>query len=91
MQMGYTNQINAVQGFNQLTQQIAQLGFNMEQCCCSIKTQMLQQELDAERRRNTEQYAEISNLKQTQNILASMGRWVGWAGSGTQGTVPAAG
>ena len=102
LQQNNTNLINAIQGFNnlgmQLTNQtntlaaqISSMQAKMDECCCSIKTQMLQQELDNERRRNTEQFAEISNLKQSQNLLASMGRWVGWAGSGSQGAAAAAG
>ena len=101
LQQNNTNLINAIQGFNnlgmQLTNQtnvlagqIAAISSKMDECCCSIKTQMLQQELDAERRKNTEQFAEISNLKQSQNLLASMGRWVGWSGNGTLGSTTTA-
>lgn len=97
LQQNNANLINAIQGFNnlgmQLTNQtnllsgqIAALNAKLDECCCSIKTQMLQQELDAERRKSTEQFAEISNLKQSQNLLANMGRWVGWTGNGTQGS-----
>lgn len=101
LQQNNTNLINAIQGFNNLSMQLTNqtntlaaqiqaMNAKMDECCCSIKTQMLQQELDAERRRNTEQFAEISNLKQSQNLLASMGRWVGWQGTGTQGSTATA-
>ena len=51
-----TNLVNAIQGFNavnsnisqgfaQTAQAIADLGYKMETCCCSIKTQMLQDRL----------------------------------------------
>ena len=51
-----SNLINAIQGFNQVSSniangfanvssQIADLGYKMETCCCSIKTQMLEQRL----------------------------------------------
>ena len=51
-----TNLVNAIQGFNavnsniaqgfaQTAQAIADLGYRMETCCCSIKTQMLQDRL----------------------------------------------
>lgn len=51
-----TNLVNAIQGFNavnqnisqgfaQTAQAIADLGYRMESCCCSIKTQMLQDRL----------------------------------------------
>jgi hypothetical protein len=76
MQMGYTNQINAVQGFNQLTQQIAQLGFNMEQCCCSIKTQMLQDKYDETVRELARAQSDASNAAQSAYLLSVMGKWV---------------
>ena len=41
-QQNYANQINVVQGFNAIQQAIAALGYQMDSCCCSIKTQMLQ-------------------------------------------------
>lgn len=76
MQMGYTNQINAVQGFNQLTQQIAQLGFNMEQCCCSIKTQMLQDKYDETLRELAKAQTDASLAAQSAYLLSVMGKWV---------------
>jgi hypothetical protein len=56
MNQANTNLVNAIQGFNQisssvqggfanLSSQIADLGYRMESCCCSIKTQMLEQRL----------------------------------------------
>ena len=47
MQQNYANQINVVQGFNALSQAISQLGYQMDSCCCSIKTQMLQDKYEA--------------------------------------------
>ena len=76
MQMGYTNQINAMAGFNQLTQQIAQLGFNMEQCCCSIKTQMLQDKYDETLRELTKAQPDASLAAQSAYLLSVMGKWV---------------
>ena len=46
-QQNYANQINIVQGFNAIQQSLAQLGYHMDSCCCSIKTQMLQDKYDA--------------------------------------------
>lgn len=51
-----TNLVNAIQGFNQVNQNIsngfsavnqniANLGFKMEECCCSIKTMLLENRL----------------------------------------------
>ena len=86
-QQNNANQINAIQGFNALTQTltgqtttlaqaISQLGYQLDQCCCSIKTQMLQDKYD----RLYEQYRTIqvdqSNDKQSQYLLSVMGKWI---------------
>lgn len=95
LQQNNTNLINAIQGFNNLSQQVSaqtntlsskldQLGYQMEQCCCSVKTQMLNDRLEDRNRELSVAQNALSNAQQTQNILAATGRWVGWAGSGTQ-------
>ena len=95
MQQNNTNQINLLQGYNQLQmqmmqqtsglqQQINQLSYQMDQCCCSIKTQMLQDRLDDANAKIVSQNGDISNANQTQTILNTMGRWVGWSTTGTQ-------
>ena len=76
MQLNYTNQINVVQGFNALTQQIAQLGFQLENCCCSIKTQMLQDKYDEAIRELNKAYTDKSNSEQSAYLLSVMGKWV---------------
>ena len=100
MSQNNANLINAIQGFNnlgiQITNQTNVLGSKMDnlsaqlaQCCCEIKTQMLQDRLtDTQARLVTAQNA-IDNANQTQYILGQMGRWVAWAGSGSQTTVSA--
>lgn len=77
-QQNFANQINVLQGFNALQQQIAQMGFQMENCCCSIKTQMLQDKYDAlqEQYRNVQN--ELSNAAQSQYILGALGRFVAY-------------
>ena len=90
MQQNYTNQINVVQGFNALQQQINQLSYHMDECCCQIKTQMLESRLaDAQTALNAANNA-ISNANQSQYILSQLGRFVAWTPSGTQ-TVSAGG
>ena len=95
------NLINAIQGFNnlgmqitnqtnQLSAQMMQMSAKMDECCCSIKTQMLQNRLDDANAKIVEQRNEISNLQQTQTILNTIGRFVAWSGSGTQGIAAAA-
>ena len=89
------NQINAIQGFNSVVQQlqgqtamlgskIDNLGYQMEQCCCSIKTQMLQNRLDDANAALVAAQNSISNANQSQYILSQLGRFVAWTPSGTQ-------
>lgn len=96
------NQINVIQGFNsilqqfsnqtaQLSAQISQLGFKMDSCCCEIKTQMLQQRLEEALADKVRLQGQIDNRDQTQTLLGSLGRFVAWAGSGSQAGVAAAG
>ena len=89
MNLFYTNQINVVQGYNSLQQQIAQLGYQMDQCCCSIKTQMLQDRLDSANAALTAAQNSISNANQSQYILSQLGRFVAWTPSGTQASTGA--
>lgn len=82
-----TNTINAIQGFNSLGQQIAnqtnvlgskldQLGYQMESCCCSIKTLIKDNQIaDLTNQLNQAQNVAV-NSAQTQYLLAQMGRWV---------------
>ena len=48
----------------------------MQSCCCEIKTQMLQDRLDAAERSNLAKDNQLSNYDQTQTILGQLGRWV---------------
>lgn len=87
LNQGYTNQINAIQGFNALNSTIqgigsgiqdaiSRLGYQMDSCCCALKTQMLQDKYD----RLYEQYRSVqtdaSNAAQSQYLLGVMGRWI---------------
>lgn len=76
MQMNYTNQINVVQGFNAIQQSLSQLGYQMDQCCCSIKTQMLQDKYDETLRELAKAQADASNAAQSAYLLSVMGKWV---------------
>ena len=95
MQQNNANLINAIQGFNNLglqiqnqtntlTQQLMGMQAKLDTCCCDIKTQMLQYRLADSEAKNVAQANEISNFQQSQYILAQMGRWVAWAGNGSQ-------
>lgn len=84
LQQNNTNLINAIQGFNQVNQNILALSSKMDECCCSIKTQMLQDRLaDTQNQLNAAQNA-ISNANQSQYLLGQLGRFVAWTPSGTQ-------
>ena len=71
------DQTMALTGFGyQLQNQIAQLGYQMESCCCSIKTQMLQDKYDNLENLYRTAQNEISNAQQSQYILGALGRFV---------------
>ena len=76
LQSNYTNQINVVQGFNQLQQQIANLGARLDTCCCEIKTTLLQDKYDAAARDLAKSQNEAVNAAQSQYLLGVMGKWV---------------
>ena len=87
MSQNNTNLINAIQGFNtlglgmasqnaELRQQIADLGYRMESCCCSIKTQMLQDKYDALEEKYRSVQTDQSNAAQSQYLLSVMGKWI---------------
>lgn len=84
LQQNNANLINAIQGFNQLGQKLDQLGYHMDQCCCEIKTQMLQNRLDDANAALAAAQGNISNANQSQYILSQLGRFVAWTPSGTQ-------
>ena len=92
MQQNNTNLINAIQGFNQvnqnltnqtnvLSQQIQALTAQVNDCCCSIKTQMLQDKYESTQAKLVAAQNDISNLTQSQYLLGQTGRWVGWYSS----------
>ena len=76
MNMTYANQTNVIQGFNAIQQSIADLGYRMDQCCCSIKTQLLQDKYDGALRELAKAQTDASNSAQTEYLLSVMGKWV---------------
>lgn len=94
MNQNNTNLINAIQGFNNVGQQIMNqtnvlgskldnLGFQMESCCCSIKTLIKDNQIaDLQRELNKTQN-EAVNAAQSQYLLAQMGKWVANAPAAT--------
>lgn len=77
-QQNYANQINVVQGFNAIQQAISQLGYQMDSCCCSIKTQMLQDKYEALENQYRTAQNDLSNAAQSQYILNALGRFVAY-------------
>jgi hypothetical protein len=80
------NATNILQGFNALQMQIANqtstisskldaLGFNMEQCCCSIKTMIKDNQIaDLQNQLNNANNIAV-NTAQSQYLLGQMGKW----------------
>ena len=76
MNQNYTNQINVVQGFNAIDQKLAAMSAQMEQCCCSIKTQMLQDKYDEALREINKLQDYRNNAEQSAYLLSVMGKWI---------------
>ena len=87
MAQNNANLVNAIQGFNavtntittqgsQIQEAISRLGYQLDSCCCSIKTQLLQDKYDAlaEKYRTAETNA--SNAAQSEYLLSVMGKWI---------------
>lgn len=71
---------NISEGFNSVNQNIANLGFKMEECCCGIKTMLLENRLqDTQIALQNSQTANIVNA-QSQYLLSQLGSFVPTAG-----------
>ena len=87
MAQNNTNLVNAIQGFNSVNQSIANgfssvnqnianLGYKMEECCCGIKTMLLENRLqDTQIALQNSQTANIVNA-QSQYLLSQLGSFV---------------
>ena len=86
------NLINAIQGFNtvngnisngfaNVNQNLANLGYKMEECCCSIKTMLLENRLqDTQIALQNAQNVAV-NAQQSQYLLSQLGTFVPTAGA----------
>ena len=81
MSQNNTNLINAIQGFNQLGSKMDALGYQLQSCCCDIKTQMLQDRLADANAALISAQGVISNANQSQYLLSMLGSY-------TPGTTP---
>ena len=74
---------NLASGFNSVNQNIANLGYKMDECCCAIKTMLLENRLqDTQIALQNEQNKSI-NAEQSAYLLSVMGKWVANAPSTT--------
>ena len=92
MNQANANLINAIQGFNtvngniangfaSVNQNLANLGFKMEECCCSIKTMLLENRLqDTQIALQNAQNVAV-NAQQSQYLLSQLGTFVPTAGA----------
>ena len=82
-----SNLINAIQGFNQVSsnlasgfsavnQNIANLGYKMDECCCSIKTMLLENRLQDTQLALQDSQNKAVNAEQSAYLLNVMGKWV---------------
>lgn len=94
MEANNTNLVNAIQGFNSIGLQIMNqtnvlgskldgLGAQMNECCCSIKTQMLQDKYESTRDKLVNAQNEAVNAQQSLYLLSQLGKYT--PGSGTTG------
>ena len=86
MNQNNTNLVNAIQGFNTTTQalatgfnsvnqNIADLGYKMEECCCGIKTMLLENRLQDTQMALQNAQNQAVNAEQSQYLLGVMGKW----------------
>ena len=75
MQQNNTNLVNAIQGFNQIGSKLDALGYQLQSCCCEIKTQMLQDRLDSANSALVAAQGAINNANQSQYLLSMLGKY----------------
>ena len=63
-------------GFNSVNQNIADLGYKMENCCCSIKTMLLENRLQDTQQALADARNIAVNQSQSEFLLNTMGKWV---------------
>ena len=82
-----SNLINAIQGFNQVSsnlasgfstvnQNLANLGYKMDECCCSIKTMLLENRLQDTQQALADARNVAVNAEQSAYLLNVMGKWI---------------
>jgi len=74
------NGFNATQqtitnGFNSVNQNIADLGYKLDNCCCSIKTMLLENRLQDTQQALADARNQAVNAEQSAYLLSQMGKW----------------
>lgn len=82
------NGFNATQqsiasGFNSVNQNIADLGYKLDTCCCSIKTMLLENRLQDTQQALADSRNQAVNAEQSAYLLSQMGKWVANAPAAT--------
>ena len=67
---------NMTSGFNSVNQNIADLGYKLDSCCCSIKTMMLENRLQDVQTALANAQNVAVNAEQSQYILSQLGSFV---------------
>ena len=87
MNQNNSNLVNAIQGFNtvngniasgfaSVNQNLANLGYKMDECCCSIKTMLLENRLQDTQLALQDAQNKAVNAEQSAYLLNVMGRWI---------------
>ena len=87
MNQNNSNLLAAINGFNATSQQIAggfasvnqniaNLGYQLDKCCCDIKTTLLENRLQDAQTALSQQFTQISNAEQSAYLLNVMGKWI---------------
>ena len=63
-------------GFASVNQNIANLGYQLDKCCCDIKTTLLENRLQDAQTALNQQFTQISNAEQSAYLLNVMGKWI---------------
>lgn len=71
---------NIASGFSNVSSQIADLGYKMENCCCSIKTMLLENRLQDTQIALQNAQNQAVNAAQSQYLLSQLGTFVPTAG-----------
>lgn len=66
---------NISEGFNSVNQNISNLGYKMEECCCGIKTMLLENRLQDTQLALQNAQNQAVNAQQSQYLLSQLGQW----------------